>query len=208
MALTKPGLLGGTAATGYPSMWGGASGGTGILGYTPGSAAPAPMPTYKNPVRTGGTIYGNYVRNYPDLLAAFKDPSNSIPNIVDWGKSHWETFGQNNPSRILPTIKQTNPNISLGDTIDLGPSATKIGSSGLPMPDVEGYSYVYPRYSWDRETGYTKGGTKSFETDINKYPYFPSMPETAGSVLYDDEGRDLQTILLGVQLVPNSWVGK
>jgi len=208
MALTKPGLLGGTAATGYPSMWGGASGGTGILGYTPGSAAPAPMPTYKNPVRTGGTIYGNYVRNYPDLLAAFKDPSNSIPNIVDWGKSHWDTFGQNNPSRILPTIKQTNPNISLGDAIDLGPSATKIGSSGLPMPDVEGYSYVYPRYSWDKETGYTKGGTKSFETDINKYPYFPSMPETAGSVLYDDEGRDLHTILLGVQLVPNSWVGK
>ena len=63
MALTKPGLLGGTAATGYPSMWGGASGGTGILGYTPGSAAPPPMPTYSNPVRTGGTIYGNYVRN-------------------------------------------------------------------------------------------------------------------------------------------------
>jgi len=207
MALTKPGLLGGTAATGYPSIWGGASGGTGILGYTPGSAAPTPMPTYKNPVRTGGTIYGNYVRNYPDLLAAFRDESNTIPNIVDWGKRHWDYHGSSE-GRNLPTIKQTNPNISLGDVIDLGPSATKIGSSGLPMPDVEGYSYVYPRYSWDRETGYTKGGVKSFETDINKYPYFPTMPETGGSVLYDDEGRDLQTILLGVQLVPDSWVGK
>ena len=28
------------------------------------------------------------------------------------------------------------------------------------------------------------------------------------AVLYDDDGRDLQTILLGVQLVPDSWVGK
>ena len=208
MALTKPGLLGGTAAGGYPSMWGGASGGTGILGYTPGSAAPTPMPAYSNPVRTGGTQYGNYVRNYPDLLKAFRDSSNTIPNISDWGKQHWQTFGQNNPNRILPTIKQTNPNISLGDTIDLGPSATRIGSSGLPMPDEEGYSYVYPRYSWDNQTGYTKGGIKSFETDINKYSYFPTMPETGGSILRDDEGKDLQTILLGVQLVPNSWVGK
>ena len=216
MALTKPGLLGGTAATGYPSIWGEASGGPGILGYTPSGFTPgvgvgAPMPVYKSPSPVGGTPYGNYVRQWPDLMKAFRDESNTIPNIADWGRSHWETFGQWNPSRVAggraPDLP-VNPNIALGDVMDLGPSATKVGSSGLPMPDVEGYSYVYPRYSWDKDTGYTKGGTKSFETDINKYPYFPSMPETAGSVLYDDEGRDLQTILLGVQLVPNSWVGK
>ena len=130
MALTKPGLLGGTAATGYPSIWGEASGGPGILGYTPSGFTPgvgvgAPMPTYKAPVRTGGTIYGNYVRNYPDLLAAFKDPTNiNYPNIAGFGKAHWEGSGSNE-GRALPTINQINPNISLGDTIDLGPSATK-----------------------------------------------------------------------------------
>ena len=196
MALTKPGLLGGTAATGYPSMWGGASGGTGILGYTPGSAASPPMPTYSNPVRTGGTIYGNYVRNYPDLLAAFKDPSNSIPNIVDWGKSHWDTFGQNNPSRILPTIKQTNPNISMGDTIDLGPSATKIGTSGLPMPDVEGYKYEYPIYSWGgtEDPSYSYVGSNA--TDIDEYPYYPYQP--TGEPVRSRNSR----VLIGVRLVP------
>ena len=196
MALTKPGLLGGTAATGYPSMWGGASGGTGILGYTPGSAAPPPMPTYSNPVRTGGTIYGNYVRNYPDLLAAFKDPSNSIPNIVDWGKSHWDTFGQNNPSRILPTIKQTNPNISMGDTIDLGPSATKIGTSGLPMPDVEGYKYEYPIYSWggNEDPSYSYVGSNA--SDIDEYPYYPYQP--TGEPVRSRNSR----VLIGVRLVP------
>ena len=196
MALTKPGLLGGTAATGYPSMWGGASGGTGILGYTPGSAAPPPMPTYSNPVRTGGTIYGNYVRNYPDLLAAFKDPSNSIPNIVDWGKSHWDSFGKNNPGRILPTIKQTNPNISMGDTIDLGPSATKIGTSGLPMPDVEGYKYEYPIYSWGgtEDPSYSYVGSNA--TDIDEYPYYPYQP--TGEPVRSRNNR----VLIGVRLVP------
>ena len=198
MALTKPGLLGGTAETGYPCIWGGASGGAGILGYTPGSAAPTPMPTYKNPVRTGGTIYGNYVRNYPDLLAAFRDESNTIPNIVDWGKQHWQTFGQNNPSRILPTIKQTNPNISLGDTIDLGPSATKIGTAGLPMPDVEGYKYVYPRYSWDNDAGWMQSG---YESDIDKYEYFPYFPGKVGDRRTKD-GRVVQHMLVGVQLIP------
>jgi len=195
MALTKPGLLGGTAATGYPSMWGGASGGTGILGYTPGSAAPPPMPTYSNPVRTGGTIYGNYVRNYPDLLAAFKDPSNSIPNIADWGKSHWDSFGKNNPGRILPTIKQTNPNISMGDTIDLGPSATKIGTSGLPMPDVEGYKYAYRPYEWHPENNqYEELAYNEF--DIDKYPYYPYLP--TGGRAEDRNSR----ILVGLRLVP------
>ena len=195
MALTKPGLLGGTAATGYPSMWGGASGGTGILGYTPGSAAPPPMPTYSNPVRTGGTIYGNYVRNYPDLLAAFKDPSNTIPNIVDWGQRHWDYHGSPE-GRNLPTIKQTNPNISMGDAIDLGPSATKIGTSGLPMPDVEGYKYEYPIYSWGgtEDPSYSYVGSNA--TDIDEYPYYPYQP--TGEPVRSRNDR----VLIGVRLVP------
>jgi len=76
MALTKPGLLGGTAATGYPSIWGQASGGQGILGYTPPGFTPgvgvgAPMPPYKAAAPIGGTPYGNYVRQWPDLMKAF-----------------------------------------------------------------------------------------------------------------------------------------
>ena len=132
------------------------------------------------------------------MLAAFRDESNTIPNIVDWGKQHWQTFGQNNPSRILPTIKQTNPNISLGDTIDLGPSATKIGTAGLPMPDVEGYKYVYPRYSWDNNAGWMQTG---YESDIDKYEYFPYFPGKVGDRRTKD-GRVVQHMLVGVQLIP------
>ena len=200
MALTKPGLLGGTAATGYPSIWGQASGGPGILGYTPSGFTPgvgvgAPMPTYKAPVRTGGTIYGNYVRNYPDLLAAFKDPTNiNYPNIAGFGKAHWEGSGSNE-GRTLPTINQINPNISLGDTIDLAPSATKIGSSGLPMPDVEGYKYAYRPYEWDAGSqAYSELAYDEF--DIDKYPYYPYLP--TGGRAEEKNNR----ILVGLRLVP------
>ena len=217
MALTKPGLLGGTAATGYPSIWGQASGGQGILGYTPPGFTPgvgvgAPMPAYKAAAPIGGTPYGNYVRQWPDLMKAFQDPNQSgAQNIADWGKEHWQTFGQWEPGRLAggrPEDRPVNPYISLGDIMDTGGGGIRTGTSGLPMPDVAGYSYVYPRYEWDKDSGYSQGGIKSYETDINKYPYFPSMPQTGGSILYDDEGKDLQTILLGIQLVPNSWVGK
>ena len=196
MALTKPGLLGGTAATGYPSIWGQASGGPGILGYTPPGFTPgvgvgAPMPAYQAPKFTGGTPFGNYVRNYPDLLAAFKHKSSTIPNIADWGQAHWEGHGSNE-GRILPTT--TNPNIALGDVIDLGGAATKVGSSGLPMPDVEGYKYEYPIYSYDKDTGYSYVGSNA--TDIDEYPYYPYQP-TGEPVRHRND-----RVLIGVRLVP------
>ena len=204
MALTK-GLLAPVGGN-IPSVWSDKTT-AGLLG---GSPLAAPMPTYQQYTPQGGSKYGNYVRHWPDLLAAFNDPTNTIPNIKDWGKRHWDVHGSTNPTRALhgPSTFGVNPAISRGDAMDLGPSALAKGSSGLPMPDVEGYSYVYPRYQWDKDTGYAQGGVKSYETDINKYPYFPSMPQTGGQIFRDEEGKDLQTILLGVQLVPNSWVGK
>ena len=37
-----------------------------------------------------------------------------------------------------------------------GPDAGDGGTTaGLPMPDVEGYKYVYPRWTWDGDAGWT-----------------------------------------------------
>ena len=41
---------------------------------------------------TGGGCYGDYVRSYPDLLAAYK-ASGGGQSIGDWGKSHYEGSG-------------------------------------------------------------------------------------------------------------------
>ena len=171
----------------------------GILNYVPNAnplAAPTASPTF-----TGGTQYGNYVRHWPDLMAAFQNPDQTGPqNIVDWGKWHWKDHGQYNPTRALygPSTFTANPAVSLGDTVATGGGATRVGTSGLPMPDVEGYKYVYPRYSWDNDAGWIQTGT---EVDIDKYEYFPYFPGNVGDRRTKD-GRVVEHMLVGVQLVP------
>jgi hypothetical protein len=166
----------------------------GILNYVP-NANPLAAPT-ASPVFTGGTQYGNYVRNYPDLMAAFQNPNQTgSQNIQDWGKAHWLTHGQHNPSRILPP-KPTDSPISLGDTMDTGGARVSVGTSGLPMPDVEGYKYEYPIYSWGgtEDPSYSYVGSNA--TDIDEYPYYPYQP--TGEPVRHRNNR----VLIGVRLVP------
>ncbi len=177
----------------------------GILNYVP-NANPLPAPT-ASPSWQGGSVYGNYVRQWPDLLAAFQNPNQpqGMSNIQDWGKWHWLTHGQANPNRRPgPSDLPANPAISLGDTMDTGGTSTRVGTSGLPMPDVEGYKYVYPAYEWDHDQNqYVKLG--AMFQDIDKYPYMPYLPSSGGQ-MKDDEGNEIERILVGISLVPDSWV--
>ena len=163
----------------------------GILNYTP-NANMLPAPT-ASPVFTGGTQYGNYVRNYPDLMAAFKNPASTIPNIQDFGKWHWPAHGQGE-GRILPPVPVNTP-ISLPDLTDTGGSAARVGVSGLPMPDVEGYKYAYRPWQWNRDNNAYEELAYD-EYDIDKYPYYPYVP--TGGRAPDKNER----ILAGVRLVP------
>ena len=163
----------------------------GILNYIP-NANLLPAPT-ASPVFTGGTQYGNYVRNYPDLMAAFKNPASTIPNIQDFGKWHWPAHGQGE-GRILPPVPVNTP-ISLPDLTDTGGSAARVGVSGLPMPDVEGYKYAYRPWQWNRDNNAYEELAYD-EYDIDKYPYYPYVP--TGGRAPDKNER----ILAGVRLVP------
>jgi len=63
-------------------------------------------------------------------------------------------------------------------------------SSGLPMPSVEGYKYVYPKYSFSSpETGWERSG---YESDMGSFDYYPYFPE--GITSYEP-------ILVGVELI-------
>ena len=168
----------------------------GILNYVPNAnplAAPTATPTFQ-----GGTQYGNYVRNYPDLMAAFQNPNQTgSQNIQDWGKWHWLTHGQHNPSRILPS-KPTDSPISLGDTMDTGGARVSVGTSGLPMPDVEGYKYVYNAYQWNQDNQAYEPIAAKYH-DIDEYPYYPYMP--LGGEAPNRNGR----ILVGTSIVPDDY---
>ena len=168
----------------------------GILNYVPNAnplAAPTATPTFQ-----GGTQYGNYVRNYPDLMAAFQNPNQTgSQNIQDWGKAHWLAHGQHSPSRILPP-KPTDSPISLGDTTDTGGARVSVGTSGLPMPDVEGYKYVYNAYQWSPDNRAYEPIAAKYH-NIDEYPYYPYMPQ--GGEAPNRNGR----ILVGTSIVPDDY---
>ena len=205
-------------------LFGTAASGAGILGYTPATpsktvkrgAVDVPM---ELAMHEGANKYENYVRAWPDLLDHYL---NRIPedtrSMADWGQEHWLTSGSKDTDASMETWRGRG---MWGDTplprTHLGPgrfqasrhlpamsgaydpranitATTSRVTSGIPMPDVEGYKYAYRPYEWSRENqAYEELAYNEF--DINKYPYYPYLP-TGG------KAGDADRILAGVRLVP------
>ena len=70
------------------------------------------------------------------------------------------------------------------------PGGPETIGAGLPMPDVEGYKYVYPRYTYSPHDGmWERSGYREDRDAYDYYPYFP-------------EGITSSTpILVGVELM-------
>ena len=169
----------------------------GLLSYTR-----PPVPDVPVNFR-GGSTFGNYVRKYPDLMADFlsnKD-KHGMTNIADYGRMHWRDFGKAAGSR---TLGEASPYLSLADQMPYpfdasGSSAT----AGLPMPDVTGYKYEYPRFTCRDAGGAEEGGWEAAgtEADIDKYPYYPYFPGSTRDEIYDDDDKSMRDILVGVRLI-------
>ena len=69
-------------------------------------------------------------------------------------------------------------------------------SAGLPQPDVEGYKYEYPVYSWGGNQDPTYSYVGHTTADIGEYPYYPYEP--TGAPLRSKNDR----VLIGQRLVP------
>jgi len=79
-------------------------------------------------------------------------------------------LGQTGISGYSPdeTVTFTAPG---GPEVGDEPKAGGYTGSGLPMPDVEGYKYVYPRYAYEKELGaYLRDG---YEEDRDAFDYYP-----------------------------------
>jgi len=82
--------------------------------------------------------------------------------------------------------------------------STLLGGSGIPMPVVPGYKYVYPWYRWQDATSaedahYKLVGHKEDRDAFAYFPYFPGkgVEERA----YDSGGSALKDMLVGVSLI-------
>jgi len=171
---------------------------------TPGllSWARPALPDSSFPTFRGGSIFGNYVREHPDLMADFlsKKDIHGYRNLPDYGRAHWRDHGLAEGR----TLGEASPYLSLADQMDYpfdagGSTAT----AGLPMPDVPGYRYEYPRFTWRDPGGGEEGGWESAgtEKDIDKYGYYPYFPGSTRDEIFDDEGKALRHILVGVRLI-------
>lgn len=70
------------------------------------------------------------------------------------------------------------------------PGGPETIGAGLPMPDVEGYKYVYPKWDWHHEGGWEE---KGWEEDRDAYDYYPYWPT--------DIATHKGPILVGVKLI-------
>ena len=169
----------------------------GLLSYTRPPVPAAPM-NFR-----GGSIFGNYVRKYPDLMADFlsnKD-KHGMTNLADYGRMHWTKHGKPAGAR---TLGVASPYLSLADQMDYPFDASgSTATAGLPMPDVPGYKYVYPKYTWRSAGGGEAGAWESSgsESDIDKYGYYPYFPGSMADEIRDEDNKVLSNILVGVRLI-------
>jgi len=198
--------------------------GQGILGYTPitpsktvtRGAVDIPM---ELAMHEGANKYENYVRAWPDLLDHYL---NRIPedksSMAEWGQKHWQDIGQHETDPSMAAWRGRGmwgdtplPRTALGpgrfqasrhlpgmpDAFDPRAGVTETTySAGLPQPDVEGYKYEYPVYSWggNKDPRYDYVGHTT--ADIGEYPYYPYEP--TGAPLRSKNDR----VLIGQRLVP------
>jgi len=64
------------------------------------------------------------------------------------------------------------------------PGGPETIGAGLPMPDVEGYKYVYPRYTYSPHDGmWERSGYREDRDAYDYYPYFPEGITSSAPIL-------------------------
>ena len=145
---------------------------------------------YENYVRAWPDLLHHYLNKIPE----------DTRSMAEWGREHWLTQGSKETDAYMAAQGKTPMEAwrargMWGDTplprTHLGPGRFQASrhlpsmvtdydpragvtettySAGLPQPDVEGYTYEYPVYDWNKDTGYSYAGHTT--ADIGEYPYY------------------------------------
>ena len=126
----------------------------------------------------------------PGLLAADYSPwsTESQARSGLHGKSGF--FSYADPTGLVGYTPDVSPDWSTDFISTKSPGGPDTIGSGLPMPDVEGYKYVYPKWTYDaRDSLWSESG---HEEDRDAYDYYPYWPTDISST---------SPILVGVKLI-------
>ena len=170
---------------------------------------------YENYVRAWPDLLHHYLNQIPT----------DTRSMADWGREHWQTHGSKETDAYMAAQGKTPMEAwrargMWGDTplprTHLGPGRFQASrhlpsmvtdydpragvtqttySAGLPQPDVEGYTYEYPVYSWGGNEDPTYSYVGHTTADISEYPYYPYEP--LGAPLRSRNDR----VLIGQRLV-------
>jgi|TARA_Y100000296_G_scaffold38506_1_gene44583 hypothetical protein len=120
----------------------------------------------------------------PGLLAADYSPwsAESQARSGLHGKSGFFTYAD--PTGLVGYTPDIPPVWSTDFISTKSPGGPDTIGSGLPMPDVEGYKYVYPRYTYSpHDGGWERSGYSEDRDTYDYYPYWPEGISGGGTIL-------------------------
>lgn len=119
----------------------------------------------------------------PGLLAADYSPFTPEAQSRSALSGKPGVFSYYKPTGLVGSSPDYSVTYGTGFTSTVAPGGPDTIGSGLPMPDVEGYKYVYPRYIYTRDSGWERSGYSENRDTYDYYPYFPTGITSTSPIL-------------------------
>lgn len=120
----------------------------------------------------------------PGLLAADYSPFTPEAQSRSALSGKPGIFSYSKPTGLVGSSPDYSVTYGTGFTSTVAPGGPDTIGTGLPMPDVEGYKYVYPRYTYDAKEGdWKETGWSANRDAYDYYPYWPTDVSTASPIL-------------------------
>lgn len=119
----------------------------------------------------------------PGLVAADYSPFTPESQARSALSGKTGIFNYYKPTGLVGYSPDYSVTYGTGFTSSEAPGGPDTIGTGLPMPDVEGYKYVYPLYRYYRDSGWERSGYSENRDAYDYYPYFPTGITSTSPIL-------------------------